>query len=95
VVFVSGNADTRGREKLTDGMSATRKYRRLLRMITAPAAMVPVVGRRSVFAGHRGRKNPPSRAVMLYSCRACPSQPTMTAPTPIRSTDVARRAHRR
>ena len=57
--------DRKSFEMLTDGMSATRKYIKLLRMITAPAAMVPVVGLRSVFAGHRGKKKDPSSAVML------------------------------
>lgn len=57
-------------EMLTEGMRATRKYSELLRMITAPAAMVPVVGLRSVFAGHRGRWKAPLSAVMLYTCRA-------------------------
>lgn len=51
--------------RLTEGIKATKKYIRLLRMMTAPAAMVPVVGLRSVSAGHRGRKKPPSSAVVL------------------------------
>jgi hypothetical protein len=64
-------------------------------MTTAPAATVPVVGLRSVFAGHSGRKNAPFSAVMLYECRAWPSQPTIVAPTPTKSTESPRRVHRR